>query len=145
MSKVYHTACCIIPPQEIWSQIQNIRSKYDSAFQRWMPHINLLFPFIHQNQFEQEAEKLKQSLSMIKPFTVRLEMFQHFEHGKKCVMWLQPIDIETNDSTKVKQVQEIVESVFPHCTDSSREYTPHLTLGQFGKKEIERKKKRIFR
>ena len=99
-----------------------------------------MFPFIHQDQFQEKAQSLKQALSVIKPFTVRLEVFQHFAHAKKCVMWLQPIDTETNDSTRVKEVYSIVEQEFPWCADKTRDFTPHLTLGQFGKKDVERKK-----
>ena len=43
---VYHTALCIIPPGNSCEQIQKIRKKHDAAFERWMPHINLAFPFV---------------------------------------------------------------------------------------------------
>lgn len=39
-------ACCVIPPKGVWDPIQEIRKRYDSAYNRWMPHVNLLFPFI---------------------------------------------------------------------------------------------------
>lgn len=55
-------------------------------------------------------------------------------------MWLQPIDTDSNDSTCVIKLQKVVEGIFPHCSDTSRVYNPHLTLGQFDKKEIERMK-----
>jgi hypothetical protein len=41
--KVFHTALVVIPDQI--DQIQPIRKQYDTAYDRWPPHINLVFPF----------------------------------------------------------------------------------------------------
>ena len=30
-----------MPPKEQWAHIQEIRSKQDKAYERWMPHINM--------------------------------------------------------------------------------------------------------
>lgn len=40
--KVHTTAVVIIPPENLWPSIQAIRVKYDKAYSRWMPHINLV-------------------------------------------------------------------------------------------------------
>lgn len=42
---VTHSACCIIPPQELWHTIQEIRYEYDKSVSRWPPHINLFALF----------------------------------------------------------------------------------------------------
>lgn len=44
LKKVFHTALAIIPDQT--EQIQPIREKYDTAYERWPPHINICFPFV---------------------------------------------------------------------------------------------------
>ena len=47
MSKFYNSAVVIIPPQEKWESIQEIRETYDRGFNRWMPHITLIYPFFY--------------------------------------------------------------------------------------------------
>lgn len=39
--KVVKSAICIIPPKELWDDIQEIRKENDKAYSRWPPHINL--------------------------------------------------------------------------------------------------------
>ncbi|EAL66657.1 hypothetical protein DDB_G0281791 [Dictyostelium discoideum AX4] len=41
LSKDFKSAIVISPPIELSIQIQEFRKKYDKAFVRWMPHINL--------------------------------------------------------------------------------------------------------
>ena len=47
--------------------------KHDKAFARWMPHVNLVYPFYEDKagRFEREALKLVKQLSRIKPFKVK--------------------------------------------------------------------------
>lgn len=39
--KVVKSAVCIIPPKEVWEDIQELREENDKAYARWPPHINL--------------------------------------------------------------------------------------------------------
>ena len=72
-------------------------SKYDRAYSRWMPHINLIYPFIEDSSdgrsFSQAAAAVEQALSGLEPFHVRfgVDSFRCFKHGKKsCTLWLKP-------------------------------------------------------
>ena len=47
--KSVHTAACLIPSEHLWKSIQGIRSSRDKAFERWPPHINLLYPFLDED------------------------------------------------------------------------------------------------
>lgn len=43
--KVVRSAVVVVPPKELWGQIQAIREDNDKAFARWPPHINMyVFP-----------------------------------------------------------------------------------------------------
>jgi hypothetical protein len=42
MEKVVSSAVVVMPPESMWTQIQDIRAKHDKSYARWMPHINLV-------------------------------------------------------------------------------------------------------
>ena len=71
-------------------------SKHDRAYRRWMPHINLLYPFIIDNptgkSFSMAADKLTPVLAIVPSFQIRFdaESFRFFRHGKNCTLWLKP-------------------------------------------------------
>ena len=54
---VTYTALAIVADQDI-EQIQAIREKHDPAFTRWPPHINIAFPFLPPQRFQQVSEVL---------------------------------------------------------------------------------------
>jgi 2'-5' RNA ligase len=43
--KTHHAAVVVILQPDLWEPIQAIRRRYDRHFQRWMPHVTLLYPF----------------------------------------------------------------------------------------------------
>ena len=71
-------------------------SKHDRAYRRWMPHINLLYPFIaddpNGNAFSAACDILTPVLADVAPFQIRFdaESFRFFRHGKNCTLWLKP-------------------------------------------------------
>lgn len=71
--KVHQSAICIIPPKNIWSQIQAIRAVHDKSYIRWMPHINLMYPFYEDvgSNFEKAGQSAAEALKNIQPFEVR--------------------------------------------------------------------------
>ena len=52
------TALTLVIPIEFHNKINEIRSKYDRAYPRWMPHINFFFPFVTQTELKNVTEKL---------------------------------------------------------------------------------------
>eukprot|EP01111_Echinosteliopsis_oligospora_P015876 TRINITY_DN6425_c0_g1_i1.p1 TRINITY_DN6425_c0_g1~~TRINITY_DN6425_c0_g1_i1.p1 ORF type:complete len:195 (-),score=38.10 TRINITY_DN6425_c0_g1_i1:16-558(-) len=146
MKKVYTTAVILAPPQEKWAPIQHIRHRHDKSFVRWMPHVNLAFPFLPYEQLEDGANKLKQALETFQSFEVTLAHVGHFEHSSNCVMWLRP---DTDRPNALQDLENVITTVYPMCNDQSTKsehgFTPHLTLGQFGKKNIEKDKANIQR
>ena len=51
MRKDYTSAVVIIPPEDKWESIQEVRKTYDRNIHRWMPHITLLYPFMPKTEY----------------------------------------------------------------------------------------------
>ena len=71
-------------------------SIHDPAFKRWMPHVNLTYPFIPDDldggqAFKNAAERAQKALASVQPFQVVLtkDSFQTFSHKKFQTMWLR--------------------------------------------------------
>jgi len=135
--KVFTTAIVVVPPQELWPQIQAIRKVHDKAFVRWPPHINLIYPFVNVSEFGGAASALSDHLSKtIAPFSVTFSNFKFFQHGKSsCTVWCNP-QVEKGD--ELKTLQKNLQEVFPFCDDQSTKshdgFQPHLSVGQFSGK-----------
>lgn len=76
--KVHTSAICIIPPATSWNQIQAIRAIHDKSYIRWMPHINLMYPFYEDEgaTFEKAAESAAKALQNFEPFKVKNFFFK---------------------------------------------------------------------
>lgn len=138
--KVHKSALVVIPPQSLWDPIQEIRKVHDKAYNRWMPHVNLLYPFVEARQFSDALALVQKAASSIEPFQVKLSQFGHFGQRANCTMWLQP---ETKND-EMFHLQSALEAQFPLCDDvsniSGKGFTPHLSVGQFSKITIEQDK-----
>ena len=45
-----HTsALVVIPPRAVWDAVQEVRCVRDKSYLRWMPHVNLLYPFLEDD------------------------------------------------------------------------------------------------
>jgi len=61
-----------------------------------MPHINLLYPFIVDDEngeaFSAANDMLSPVLAEVASFQIRFdsESFRFFRHGKNCTLWLKP-------------------------------------------------------
>ena len=134
------SALCLIPPLESCAQIQAIRAIHDSQFKRWMPHINLLYPFYEDTTdiFEACGQKL-QNYFESEPFpAVKIffdnTSFSHFTHASKCTLILTP-DQATRE--KLQCLQGKIQQLFPNAGDKRfSEFQPHLSVGQFYKNNI---------
>jgi 2'-5' RNA ligase len=128
--KVFKSALVITPPQEMWGPIQALRSKHDKAFERWMPHVNLLYPFVPEAVFPEALDRLNKALAQLPRFTVRLEKLGYFNFGNTCTIWADPV---SSPPDAIQRLHAALLHCFPHCTETSDEgvFRPHLTLGQF--------------
>jgi len=90
-SLVYHTTICIVPPESCWTQISDIRIQLqDKGYYRWPPHINLIYPCIHESKLDSFAPKLVENLKAIQPFDITLTGFNVFGGISRGVLYLEP-------------------------------------------------------
>lgn len=136
--KAFHTALIISPPPSLWPQIQKIRQAHDSAYERWMPHINLAFPFVEPKEFDCVFELLQKKFESIKPFNLTFKNLGIFKHAKKGVLWAGP----QTENDEVQEVEKLILESLPFCDDLIKKseegkFHPHLTLAQFDLHKIE--------
>lgn len=127
--KTNTTAIVVIPPPEVCEPIQGIRRKYDKKIDRWMPHINLIYPFRPREVFDAAAPRIAEALREFAPFSVAFRSFRSFSHGyERFTMWLEP-----EPSEPFVQIQLALHDLFPDCHEVSNfenGFVPHLSVGQ---------------
>ncbi|MFO0881282.1 MAG: 2'-5' RNA ligase family protein [Gemmataceae bacterium] len=127
--KSHQTAVAVVPPEEVWGPIQAIREKHDRQFRRWMPHVNLLFPFLPAEWFKDVLPRLAEVCAGNAPLLVTLAEFRHFAHpsGRE-TLWLAP-----QPKDDLARLQAAHQAACLDCDDLSRfaaGFTPHLSVGQ---------------
>ncbi|MGD1875854.1 MAG: poly(A) polymerase [Mastigocoleus sp.] len=128
----YRSAIFIIPPLDVLPAIQDIRRLYDARYERWMPHINLIYGFLPDSYFAEAVEVISPILSEIEAFEITLNNFQTFNHRKSSTVWLHP---QTKPERALQKLQTALQNLFPQCNEQSKKsnagFTPHLSVGQF--------------
>lgn len=130
MKKSVQCAVCLIPPNDVWGSIQTMRERFDPAFERWMPHINLLYPFVPPELVGDILPRLDESLQAVTPFDVEFTEFGTFRHGKSsATLFLQPFPVEP-----IVEVQRRLVTAFPEHNDLNTRgehgFSPHLTVAK---------------
>lgn len=125
--RVHHTAVVLIPPETSWPPIQALRKKHDAKFERWMPHVTLLYPFLPEEDFDAAESVLAETLRDLEPFEVTLSAFDHFEHRVNSTAWLRPDD-EPRGALAALHAKLV--AAVPECAPPSHGFTPHLSVGQ---------------
>lgn len=129
---VYRSAVVVMPSAEVLPAIQTIRRRYDRRFDRWMPHINLLYGFVPEEYFEEAVQAIAQAVAQLQPFEVTLTSFETFTHRSSSTAWLRPV---AQPPDALHQLQAVLQQLFPQCDEQSKKsaagFTPHLSVGQF--------------
>ena len=136
MSKVYNSAVVIIPPEEKWAPIQEIRKKYDRQINRWMPHITIIYPFRPEAEYLKVERDFSNICKYIAPFEIHLEQLNYFPHGRqKFTLWLNPEPVHL-----IKSLQTRILEIVPDCNDVNKQkngFRPHMSVGQIhGEKNL---------
>ncbi|CAF3680828.1 unnamed protein product [Adineta steineri] len=127
----HRSALVVLPTTEHWPLIEEYREKYDPSFNRWPPHINILWPFFDLTGCEDDEENilvpLRMLLSHCESFNAEVNQIDTFIENNISFMKL-------NDKSKdnVKNLYEQIKNLFPQCcTNKRNSYNPHMTIAQF--------------
>jgi hypothetical protein len=135
------TALCVIPPVEVWSQMNAIRMTHDKSYQRWPPHFNILFPFLPLDHTDlsinggNALNVLQQLSARIQPFQCTLQNFRFFTNAKTA--WLDPEmkesgDTKALDAISLNDFYTHVRQHFPQTcrgAQTPHPYAPHVSVG----------------
>lgn len=126
----YQSAIVWIPPKSLWPAIQLLRKKHDAKFERWMPHVTLVYGFIPEEFFADVLDGLSTQLQKIEAFSIELTGYGTFDHRKSTTAWLNPNGAKEEWHT----LQRLIEALFVNCKEQGSRngaFTPHLSIGQF--------------
>lgn len=134
------TALTLIIPYQFENRINNVRSKYDRAYPRWMPHVNFIFPFIDSFHFGTVVDKLKLAFvkNNIKPFTLKLNQLEYFKRKRDVTFHLK-----AEDQSELENVFNVIKSTLPNVAIKHPTFQAHMTLGQCPKNDYEALKSEI--
>ena len=127
----HRSALVLLVPEHLHHDIQARRRQSDRSFERWMPHVNLLYGFVPDELLEQAAAVVSDLLAEFSPFEVSLGQLRSFEHRQSTTLWLAPTAVPEG---AIVELQARLAAAFPKCVEQSQKsadgFTPHLTVGQ---------------
>lgn len=140
-SKTHTTAVVLIPPETVQPPIQAIRRIHDRNFERWMPHITLLYPFAERRDFTDVIPALAETAQQGSPFSVELTRFDAFRHRRSCTMFLVP-----EPEAEIVRLHSVLLQHLPDYDNTARfagGFHPHLSVGQFQHRSLPTEQHRL--
>ena len=120
------TALTLVLPVELYSGINKIRSKYDRAYPRWMPHMNFIFPFVPREKFDDVKARLETAFANFPKFQVKLDQLNKFSQKQGNVTF----HLATSNQQKLDEMFELIKLTLPEIPVKHPKFKAHLTLGQ---------------
>jgi endonuclease/exonuclease/phosphatase family metal-dependent hydrolase/2'-5' RNA ligase/uncharacterized protein (UPF0248 family) len=116
------SSLCIIPPFELLDEVSDMRKRYDPNYDKWMTHINVFFPFVSLDVFDEFVANVE-NLN-IEPFDITLDVISMLPHEKTTTLCLCSNKAATEGLTKLR-------TMLCKFYNAPAQYKPHLTLGNF--------------
>eukprot|EP00009_Paramoeba_aestuarina_P003963 CAMPEP_0201524342 /NCGR_PEP_ID=MMETSP0161_2-20130828/21262_1 /ASSEMBLY_ACC=CAM_ASM_000251 /TAXON_ID=180227 /ORGANISM="Neoparamoeba aestuarina, Strain SoJaBio B1-5/56/2" /LENGTH=226 /DNA_ID=CAMNT_0047923675 /DNA_START=252 /DNA_END=932 /DNA_ORIENTATION=- len=133
----YQSTLTVCVPEELHPEIQAIRKVHDKAYDRWMPHLNIMFPFVidthtaNNEQLDKAIELASEELRKFPSFEMEFPTINSFNQGKRQTVHLKPV---TNPPSAFRDLYKRLMKVFPQYikeTNGRQELLAHLTIGQW--------------
>jgi 2'-5' RNA ligase/endonuclease/exonuclease/phosphatase (EEP) superfamily protein YafD len=124
----HETALCVIPPRELWSSVDALRSLYDKAYTAWPPHINLAYPFVRPEVLE-DAAQIIEGLTTENSLQLALDVADSFKHKhhNTIILGSNP----DSGAAELSKLRDRVSDAFGQFQDAGNEsFVPHMTIGQ---------------
>lgn len=126
------TALCLIPPQHLWEPVDRLRSLHDKAYDRWPPHVNLLYPFVEPNHLRDAVAAIVQHLAQSGTFDrtprhVALQDVDVFNHKHDNTLFLRPESSGDSEDAVTHVARQLREALGRPVDE---QFTPHLTVAQ---------------
>ncbi|KAJ1331739.1 poly(A) polymerase [Microdochium nivale] len=127
----YETALCWIPEREDWSSIDGLRSLYDKAYEKWPPHINLIYPFVAPESLSAASDAILSGLLSWKSETgmlptISLNSTGVFSHRNGNTIYLA----DSNESRRQALARLRTEILTSLSQKPSNNFNMHMTIGQ---------------
>lgn len=128
----YDTALCWIPDAEYWPCLDRLRSLYDKAYEKWPPHVNLVYPFVAPESLERAAEAIVSGLQSQRSGQadtprIHLNSTGVFTHRKDNTIYLCDDDAQRRDA--VSQLRKDILRSLSHKSPLE-DVQMHMTIGQ---------------
>ncbi|KAI1118719.1 hypothetical protein F5Y14DRAFT_177627 [Nemania sp. NC0429] len=130
----YDTALCIIPPKRFWPMFNRLRALYDKAYEKWPPHMNLVYPFVRAEDLPEASALVASQMSLISENTtssseaidVRLDAADVFPHKHHNTIFVY--DKVGERASRVQDLRQAALRALAHT--STTNYRMHMTVGQ---------------
>ncbi|KAK5651549.1 hypothetical protein OQA88_11914 [Cercophora sp. LCS_1] len=125
----YDTALCIVPPRRFWPSIDRLRVLYDKGYEKWPPHVNIIYPFVRPDSLPIAMERIQSMLSaQDNADTVNLRLAQAgvFQHKHDNTIYLY--DDDKDHITNLKRLRgDILKSL---GQKAQQNFQMHMTVAQ---------------
>ncbi|KAH8689073.1 DUF455 domain protein [Talaromyces proteolyticus] len=122
----HDTALCIVPPTHLTQDINRLRALYDKAYEKWPPHVNMIYPFVAPESLPHAVELVRATLvdNSTEEFQVRLDTAGFFTHKRHTTVYT------TDSGNGCQELQKMRRHIIFALGQSDLNHQPHLTIGQ---------------
>ena len=126
----YDTALCIIPPRAAWSSVDRLRALYDKAYEKWPPHVNLIYPFVHPDLLQRATEVIESALPQCQGespalLNVSLSKADVFEHKRDNTLY-----IRDDDQQRASDLESLRRGILKALGQKPTSFQMHMTIAQ---------------